>query len=137
LRRRQAAGRIRRVLVEEGQRVSAGQVLAELDPADYQYGVVIAAEEAAATRAASDKAQAGAPRQELEQARAAFEQADDEYPRMKTLFERKSMAPNGFRKIEAKWAVARERYDEAKEGARREDIAAAQAKRGRRRLTSS
>lgn len=124
----QVAGRIRRVLVEEGQRVSAGQVLAELDPTDYQYGVDIAAGEAAAARAVSDKAQAGVRRQELEQARAAFEQADDEYRRMKTLYERKSLAPNDFKKIEAKWTVARERYGEAQEGARREDIAAAQAK---------
>lgn len=124
----QVAGRIRRVLVEEGQRVAAGQLLAELDPADYQYGVDIAAGEAAAARAVSDKAQAGVRRQELEQARAAFEQADDEYRRMKTLFERQSLAPNDFKKIEAKWTVARERYSEAREGARREDLAAAEAK---------
>lgn len=124
----QVAGRIRRMMVEEGQRVSAGQVLAELDPADYQFGVDIAAGEASAAQAVSEKAQAGTRKQDLEQARAAFEQADDEYRRMKTLYERKSLAPNDFRKIEAHWKVARERYDEAKEGARKEDVAAAQAK---------
>lgn len=124
----QVAGRIRRVLVEEGQRVAAGQVLAELDPLDYQLGVDMAAGEAAAARAVSDKAQAGARKQELAQAKAAFEQADDEYRRMKTLYERKSLAPNDFKKIEARWRVTRERLSEAEEGARKEDIAAAEGK---------
>ncbi|MBI4891323.1 MAG: efflux RND transporter periplasmic adaptor subunit [Acidobacteria bacterium] len=124
----QVAGRIRRVMVEEGQSVQAGQVLAELDPADYRHGVDMAAGEAAAARAVADKAQAGARKQELAQAQAAFDQAEDEYRRMKTLYERKSLAPNDFKKIEAHWMVAKQRLDEAQEGARREDIAAAKAK---------
>jgi RND family efflux transporter MFP subunit len=124
----QVAGRVRRMAVEEGQRVSAGQLIAELDPADYQFGADASAGEAAAARAVADKAHAGARKQELEQARAAWEQADDEYRRMKTLFERKSLAPNDFKKIEARWKVTRETYDQAREGARREDISAADAK---------
>jgi RND family efflux transporter MFP subunit len=47
---------------------------------------------------------------------------------MRTLYERQSLAPNDFRKIEAHWRVARERLSEAGEGARKEDIAAAEAK---------
>ncbi len=124
----QVGGRIRRVLVEEGQAVARGQLLAELDPADYQLGAEAAEREAEAARALAEKARAGARAQELEQARAAFEQADDEYRRMKILFERKSLAPNDFRKIEAHWRVARARYEEAQEGARREDREAAEAK---------
>jgi len=124
----QVAGRVRHMAVEEGQRVALGQVLAELDPADYQFGAEASRGEAAAAKAVADKAHAGARKQELEQARAAWEQADDEYRRMKTLFERKSLAPNDFKKIEAKWKVARERFDEAREGARQEDVAAAEGK---------
>jgi len=124
----QVAGRIRRVLVEEGQIVSQGQLLAELDPTDYRLGAEIAEGEAAAARAMAEKARAGARRQEVEQARAAFEQAEDEYRRMKILFERKSLAPNDFRKIETHWQVAKQRYEEALEGARREDREAAEAK---------
>jgi membrane fusion protein (multidrug efflux system) len=124
----QVAGRIRRVLVEEGQIVSQGQLLAELDPADYRLGAEIAEGEAAAARAMAEKARAGARRQEVEQARAAFEQAEDEYRRMKVLFERKSLAPNDFKKIETHWQVAKQRYEEALEGARREDREAAEAK---------
>jgi membrane fusion protein (multidrug efflux system) len=124
----QVAGRVKRVLVEEGQAVAAGQVLAELDPVDYRLGAEIADNEAAAARAMAEKARAGARRQELEQAKAAFEQAEDEYRRMKVLYERKSLAPNDFKKIETHWRVARERYEEALEGARREDREAAEAK---------
>ncbi|GIU76352.1 MAG: resistance-nodulation-cell division efflux membrane fusion protein [Bryobacteraceae bacterium] len=124
----QVPGRIRRMLVEEGQLVSQGQLLAELDPTDYRLGAEIAEGEAAAARAMADKARAGVRRQELEQARAAYEQAEDEYRRMKTLFERKSLAPIDFRKIETHWQVARQRYEEAMEGARREDREAAEAK---------
>lgn len=124
----QVAGRLKKIYVEEGQSVRAGQLLAELDAADYQYGAEMAAGEASAAKALADKARAGARKQELEQAKAAFEQADDEYRRMKQLFERKSLAPNDFHKIEAHWTVTRARYDEAKEGARVEDRAAAEAK---------
>ncbi len=124
----QLAGRIRRVLVEEGQVVRQGQLLAELDPTDYRLGAEIAEGEAAAARAMAEKARAGARRQELEQARAAYEQAEDEYRRMKLLFERKSLAPNDFKKIETHWQVARQRYEEALEGARREDREAAEAR---------
>lgn len=124
----QVAGRIRRMLVEEGQAVARGQLLAELDPVDYQLGTEMADREAEAARALAEKARAGARAQELEQARAAFEQAEDEYRRMKILFERKSLAPNDFRKIELHWRVARARYEEAQEGARIEDRQAAEAK---------
>ncbi|MGC8761824.1 MAG: biotin/lipoyl-binding protein, partial [Bryobacteraceae bacterium] len=44
----QLAGRIRRMLVEEGQMVGQGQLLAELDPTDYRLGAEIADSEAAA-----------------------------------------------------------------------------------------
>lgn len=123
----QVAGRVRRVLVDEGQPVQAGQLLAELDPTDYELGAAIAARQADAAEALARKAEAGARKQEVEQARAAFEQADDEYQRMKALYERKSLAPADFKKIEAKWRAARQQYDMAMEGARTEDKAAAEA----------
>lgn len=122
----QLAGRVARVLVEEGQQVRRGQVLAELDPRDYQYGLAIAAGQSDQAAAQQAKALAGTRKQELAQAQAAFDQADDEYRRMKTLFERHSLAPNDFRKIEAQWHVAQQRLDEAREGARVEDRAAAE-----------
>ncbi|WP_321470450.1 efflux RND transporter periplasmic adaptor subunit [uncultured Paludibaculum sp.] len=124
----QVAGRVTRVFVEEGQSVRRGQVLAELDGRDYQFGVDIAAGESDAAAAMAAKAVTGTRKQELEQARAAFEQADDEYKRMKALYDRHSLAPNDFKKIEAKWRVAQQQLNEASEGARVEDRSAAEGK---------
>jgi len=122
----QVAGRIRRVYFDEGDRVRAGQVLAELDPADYLFGERMAAGQAESAQAQAAKAQAGARRQELEQARIAFEQADDEYRRLKLLFDRNSLAPNDFKKILARRDAALQQYELAQEGARIEDRRAAQ-----------
>ena len=53
----QIAGRVARVLVDEGQAVKQGQVLAELDATDYRNGYEGAAAQAAAAQAVSQKAQ--------------------------------------------------------------------------------
>jgi multidrug efflux pump subunit AcrA (membrane-fusion protein) len=121
------AGRVARVFVQEGDAVRRGQPLAELDAADYQHALDAAAAQAGAARAAMDKADAGARPEELEQARIGFARAQDEYDRMRQLYERKSLAANDFRKFEAAYLVARERYQEAKAGARPEDRRAARA----------
>jgi RND family efflux transporter MFP subunit len=76
----QVSGRIVRVAVEEGQIVRAGQLLAAIDPTDYQLSV--------------------------QQASASATQAKGEYERMRQLFERGSLAPNDFQKFEAAAQVA-------------------------------
>ncbi len=129
----QVAGRVRRVLVEEGQAVAAGQLLAELDPTDYRLGAEMAEREAEAARAMAEKARAGARKQELEQARAAYEQAEDEYQRMKFLHERRSLAPNDFKKIETHWRVAKQRYEEALEAPGARTGKRRRRRRGRRK----
>jgi len=123
----QVGGRVARVLVEEGQHVSKGQLLAEIEPTDYRnaFNAAVAQKEAAV--AVEQRADAGVRRQELEQARIEFERAEDEYKRMKFLVERKSLPPNDFQKIEAAYKAAKERYDMAEEGTRKEDRAAAAA----------
>ena len=67
----------------EGEYVKRGQVLASIDSPDYQLPLAAA------------KAQAD------EQARIGFERAEDEYRRMKMLFDSKSLAPNDFQKYKA------------------------------------
>jgi len=121
----QVAGRIARVLVEEGAAVSAGQLLAELDPRDYQFGLQAATAQAAAAKASLDKAEAGARQQEVAQAKANLDRWTDEYTRMKSLYDKQSLAPADFKKIEAAYVAAREQYSLAVEGARKEDKAAA------------
>ncbi|PWT97643.1 MAG: hypothetical protein C5B51_30945 [Terriglobia bacterium] len=120
-------GRVTRVLVEEGQAVSKGQLLAEIESTDYQNAFNTASAQKAAAQAVEQRADAGLRKQELEQTRIDLERAEDEYNRMKFLVERKSLPPNDFKKYEAAYNNARERYDQAQEGTRKEDRAAAAA----------
>jgi RND family efflux transporter MFP subunit len=123
----QVGGRVVHVYVEEGQRVTKGQLLADLDPTDYRNGFNAAVGEADAASAVNAKAKAGLRQQELEQARIDFDRWQDEYNRMKYLYEHKSLPANDFTKIEAGFNAARERYDMAKSGTRIEDRLAASA----------
>ena len=120
-------GRVARVLVEEGQHVNKGQLLAEIEPTDYRNAFHGAMAQQEAALAVAAKAEAGLRKQELEQARIDFERWEDEYKRMKFLVERKSLPPNDFQKIEAAYNASRERYQMAAEGTRKEDRATAAA----------
>ena len=123
----QVAGRISSVAFEEGDPVRRGEVIAQLDDTDYRIGVDAAEAKAAQARAALEKAQAGARIQELARARIAYEQREDEYRRMKQLYDKQSLAPYDFKKVEAAYLAAKEQYEMAREGARQEDKAMAQA----------
>ncbi len=121
----QVSGQVARVFVEEGAPVQAGQTLAELDSRDFEYRVEQAAAQTAAARANLQKAESAVRKQELAQAKVELERWEDEYKRYKALYERKSMAPADFRKVEAAYLAAKERHSLAVEGARREDRDAA------------
>ena len=123
----QVGGRVLHVYVEEGQRVSKGQLLADLDPTDYRNGFDAAVGQADAASAQNAKAKAGLRQQELEQARIDFDRWQDEYSRMQYLYEHQSLPANDFKKIEAGYNAARERYDMAQSGTRIEDKLAASA----------
>jgi multidrug efflux pump subunit AcrA (membrane-fusion protein) len=114
----QVAGKVVRVAVQEGDGVRAGQLLASVDPSDYQHGADAAAEQVAMAQS------------NLEQAKVAYNQAADEYQRMKKLYDRTSLAPNDFKKFEAAYLAARERYQAAEDGAPPGDQGAAQAALG-------
>jgi membrane fusion protein (multidrug efflux system) len=117
----QIAGRVAKVLVEEGQAVKKGQVLAELDATDYRNAYDAVRAQADAAQALARKSDAGLRPQELEQARIDFERWQDEYKRMKYLYDRQSLAANDFKKIEAGYQAAEQRYAMAKQGTRPEE----------------
>jgi multidrug efflux pump subunit AcrA (membrane-fusion protein) len=121
----QVSGRVTRVFVEEGQPVKRGQLLAELDPADYRNAYEAAAGQATAADAGAQQAQNGLRPEELEQARIDFERTQDQYQRMKFLYDRQSLAANDFHPIEAAYLAAQQRYEMAREGARAEQKQAA------------
>ena len=68
-------GKVARVLVEEGQHVTKGQLLAEIEPTDYRNAFNAATAQKNAALAVAQKADAGLRKQELEQARIDFEHA--------------------------------------------------------------
>jgi len=120
-------GRVKKIYVDEGRAVVKGQMLAELDPAEYQHGYDAAAGQADVARSTEQKAKSGLRPEELEQSHIAFQRAQDEYQRMKFLFERKSLNANDFHKFEAAYLEARQSYEMARQGSRAEDKSAAEA----------
>jgi RND family efflux transporter MFP subunit len=88
------SGKVLSVGPREGEYVKKGQVLASIDPTDYRLPL------------AGVKAQA-------DQARVGFERAEDEYRRMKMLYDSKSLAPNDFQKYKAAYDSARQQYEQA------------------------
>lgn len=121
------AGRVLRVGPREGDALRKGQVLAVVDPADYELGVDAAVAQVQAARAVMEKAEAPARPEVLEQARVGFERAREEHARMKQLFEAKSLAPNDYEKCRALYESARQQYELARAGGQKEDRAQARA----------
>lgn len=88
------SGKVISVGPREGDFVKKGQFLASIESIDYQLPL-------AAAKAQSD------------QARASYERAEDEFRRMKILYDSKSMAPNDFLKYKATYDAARQQYEQA------------------------
>jgi multidrug efflux pump subunit AcrA (membrane-fusion protein) len=115
------SGKVVFVGPREGEYVRKGQVLARIDPTDFNLSIKGAAAQAASAQAAMEKALRPARPELLEQARIGFERAEDEYRRMKMLYDAKSLAPNDFQKYKAAYEHARQEYEQAKAGGQRED----------------
>jgi RND family efflux transporter MFP subunit len=88
------SGKVIQVAPREGDYVEKGQLLAAIDPIDYNLSLQAAAAEAAAAKVALDRSQ-------------------DEYARMKFLYESRSLAENDFKKYKASWLSAEQQVDQA------------------------
>src|ERR1700736_1381840 len=121
------SGKVIRVGPREGDSVKAGEMLATIDPVDFQFAVESAAAQTALARAQFEKASVSARPEVVEQARANLSLAEDEFRRMKILSDRKSLAPNDFDKYQTALPNAQQQYEQAKQGAQKEDKDAAKA----------
>jgi len=121
------SGKVVFVGPREGEYVKKGQVLARIDPTDFNFSVKSAAAQAATAQAAMEKAMNSARPELLEQARIGFERAEDEHRRMKMLYDSKSLAPNDYLKYKAAYDRAKQDYEQAKAGGQREDKELAKA----------
>ncbi len=115
------SGKVIFVGPREGEYVRKGQVLAQIDPTDFRLSVKNAEAQKGKAHAALEKATNSARPEELEQARIAYERAEDEYRRMKMLYESNSLAPNDFQKFKAAYETAKQQYEQAKAGGQKED----------------
>ena len=88
------SGKVIFVGPREGESVKKGQVLASIDPPDYRLPL-------AAAKAQADQAHIG------------YERAEDEFRRMKMLYDSKSLAANDFQKYKAAYDSAMQQYEQA------------------------
>ena len=135
------AGRIDRIFAVEGDRVAAGQALFTLTGPEIAAKRLQAEAVIAAAEAQESKARTGARVEEIEAARANAARADAAralakvtYTRTRNLFaegvipaQRNDEALANFRSSTEAAAAAHAQYDQARAGARREDIAASGA----------
>ncbi|MBU4262793.1 MAG: secretion protein HlyD [Proteobacteria bacterium] len=134
-------GRIAEVLVEEGDRVQPGQLLARLDKTPYQDELNLAQAQLEQAAARLKKMEAGTRPQEIAQAaalvrerQASVKNLQTDYQRQKDLIETGAVSQQSFdnttaalAEAEARLATAREGLNLAREGFRSEDIEAARA----------
>lgn len=134
-------GRLASMDVEEGETVTAGQRLAQIDPQPYEDALAAAEAGVLQARANVDKLESGARPQEVQQARAAVREADAAAKDAERNFERqKGLVESGAASqrildaaaaqhdaTAARLASAREALALAEEGFRAEDIVAARA----------
>jgi len=132
-------GRVTELLVEEGQWVQAGTVLARLDDSDFHQQVALDEATVRVREASLQLALAGtrpreieAAQQTLREAEADLEQRKLDHERAETLYKRdvisaeqRDLATTALRRSEAAYARAKERYELAREGTRAEEIAIA------------
>lgn len=134
-------GRIVELPVEEGQQVEQGVLLARLEDADFkqrvrvdQAGVRVRESSLALTLAGTREQEVKAAQQTMFDAQADLDQKQLDNDRAQRLFAKdeisaqdRDLAATALKRTQAVFQAARQRYNEAVEGARKEDIAIARA----------
>lgn len=135
-------GRVRERLVDEGETVSVGQVVARLDDQDLANEVAIRQAQVEAARQALAELEAGSRREEIGQAEAALSRAEagerlagDDFRRLGALYEKEVISRQSYDTAKAAFETARAHAREAREalalvrkGPRRERIDQARAR---------
>ena len=134
-------GRIVELPVEEGQQVEQGALLARLDDADFKQkvrideaGVLVRESDLALTLAGTREQEVKASQQTMIDAQADLAEKKLDNDRAQQLFakdeisaQERDLAATALKRAEATFKAAQQRYNEAVEGSRKEDIAIARA----------
>ena len=135
------AGRIVELPVEEGQQVAQGALLARLDDADFKQRVRIDEANVHVRESSLELVQAGTRHQEVKVAQQTMIDAETDLQQKKLDSDRaqqlfakdevsaqdRDHAATALKRAETIFSAAQQRYSEAVEGSRKEDIAVAQA----------
>ena len=144
-------GQIQQLKADEGDEISAGELVARLDPRDFQLSLQQAAAMAEAARAALEVLKAGTRKQEiraaqadLEKARAQLNFAGSEVKRVNALIPRQLASQQQLEQEQLKYKVASATVEQARqqlmllqEGPRREDIQRAEKEYAARQETQA
>ena len=134
-------GRVIELPVEEGQSVERGALLARLDDADYKQrvrideaSVSVRQSNLALTLAGTREQEIKAAQQNMIDAQADMQQKKVDFDRAQRLFgedaisaQDRDLADTALKRSQAAYQAAQQKYNEAAEGSRKEDIAIAQA----------
>jgi len=134
-------GRIVDLPVEEGQQIEQGALLARLEDADSKQkvrideaGVRVRESDLALTLAGTREQEVKASQQTMKDAQADLDEKKLDYDRAQQLFAKdevsaqdRDLAATALKRAEAIFKAAQQRYNEAVEGSRKEDIAIARA----------
>lgn len=132
-------GNVMRMSVREGQEIYKGDTIAQLDPTELLLALSIKEAELSSAKAAFSKLEGGLRPQEiglaysiLMQTRAKFTQVQDNYKRMKELYETGNISQQDYEAAQTEYEVAKtqvdiagQKYSLASEGYQEEDIKAA------------
>lgn len=116
------SGQIISRLFSEGEQIKAGDLVAELDPIEYEYQVKLAKADESSAKWVLSELNAGATVEELAQARKQLDSAKTEeentkreFNRAKKLYEAKSMAASEYDKISTAYKISQLRVAELTE----------------------
>jgi len=129
------AGRVERMMFDEGDTVKAGDLLAELDKEPFEEELALRKAQVGEAKAKLAKLEAGTRPQEIERARADVEASEAALENARETLVRKDFASEArydnaveqLKRAKAQLRSAKEALDLAIEGPRKEDIAAAEA----------
>ena len=125
----EVTGKVKRLLVEEGSRVAAGDTLAVIDDTDYQIQLRSAEANAAASDAQYRLALEGSRKEDILQADAAFKTAESDYKRMKELLSAQTITQKQYDDVYTRYVAAQQNYQKLSRGLRKSEVDAVRARR--------
>jgi HlyD family secretion protein len=114
-------GRVREVLVEEGDSVQADQLLVRLDDSMLITSVKEQEARVAQAKASLDRVVSGPRREQIERARIEWERAEKERKRQESLLQQALTSDEAYDAAAAAAQLAQQTYDELRRGSRSED----------------